>query len=164
MGGSLSQPRTDPPVSSINAFLLGDLYTPQLSDSFLENTGYWKQTNLDDSPVEQVATSSTKKKKNATRNRRKRMNQAEPAPRQTAWTNEEEIALAKGWRSVSENSEREGRDKVKNKRSKASGSSTMNDDALARLMVTEMTATEVAQREQFMELKMREVECRVLYA
>ncbi|GJX77663.1 hypothetical protein Tco_0324474 [Tanacetum coccineum] len=57
-----------------------------------------------------------------------------------------------------------GRDKAKdtakNKGSKASGSSTMNDDALARLMVTEMTAKEVAQREKFMELKRREVECR----
>ncbi|GKC86804.1 hypothetical protein Tco_1147453, partial [Tanacetum coccineum] len=54
----------------------------------------------------------------------------------------------------------EGRDKAKNKGSKASGSSTMNDDALARLMVIEMTAAEVAQREKFMELKRREVECR----
>ncbi|GKC63848.1 hypothetical protein Tco_1096446 [Tanacetum coccineum] len=50
--------------------------------------------------------------------------------------------------------------KRKIKGSKASGSSTMNDDALARLMVTEMTAAEVAQREKFMELKRREVECR----
>ncbi|GJX25255.1 hypothetical protein Tco_0231551 [Tanacetum coccineum] len=80
MGGSSSQPRTDPPLSPINAFSLGDL-------------------------VEQVATSPTKKKK-ATRNRQKRVNQTEPAPRQTAWTTEEEIALAKGWRSISENSER----------------------------------------------------------
>ncbi|GKF31512.1 hypothetical protein Tco_0101310, partial [Tanacetum coccineum] len=54
----------------------------------------------------------------------------------------------------------EGRDKAKNKGSKVSGSSTMNDDALAKLMVTEMTAAEVAQREKFMELKRREVECR----
>ncbi|GJS67546.1 glutathione S-transferase T3-like protein [Tanacetum coccineum] len=53
----------------------------------------------------------------------------------------------------------EGRDKAKNKGSKASGSSTMNDDALARLMVTELTAAEVAQRAKFMELKRREVEC-----
>ncbi|GKE35298.1 reverse transcriptase domain-containing protein, partial [Tanacetum coccineum] len=53
-----------------------------------------------------------------------------------------------------------GRDKAKNKGSKASGSSTMNDDAPARLMVIEMTAAEVAQREKFMELKRREVECR----
>ncbi|GJY78481.1 hypothetical protein Tco_0484282 [Tanacetum coccineum] len=45
---------------------------------------------------------------------------------------------------VQEIRRREGRDKAKNKESKASGSSTMNDDALARLMVTEMTAVEVA--------------------
>nr|GEY74163.1 hypothetical protein [Tanacetum cinerariifolium] len=56
----------------------------------------------------------------------------------------------------SKTKKKEGRDNVKNKGSKASGSSTMNDDALARLMVTEMTATEVAQRGKFMELKMRE--------
>ncbi|GKA24220.1 hypothetical protein Tco_0710253 [Tanacetum coccineum] len=213
------------------------------------NTGYWQQPNPDDSPVEQVATSPTKKKK-ANRNRKKRLNQTEHAPRQTTWTTEEEIALAKGWRSVFENSERDnarkkdgfwvevleyvecktkqeghrtydmmvgkwkvsqisrdsisnfnqgsqgsskrhkssgsssfnaesgdantvddeddvpeirrphGKNKAKNKGSKASGSSTMNDDALARLMVTEMKAAEVAQREKFMELKRREVECR----
>ncbi|GJV04982.1 hypothetical protein Tco_1338551 [Tanacetum coccineum] len=70
------------------------------------NTGYWQQPNPDDSPVEQVATSPTKKKK-ATRNRQKRVNQIEPAPRQNTWTTEKEIALAKGWGSVSENSERD---------------------------------------------------------
>nr|GEW40796.1 retrovirus-related Pol polyprotein from transposon TNT 1-94 [Tanacetum cinerariifolium] len=48
---------------------------------------------------------------------------------------------------------------AKNKRSKASGSSTMNHGALARLMVNEMTSAEVQQREAFMELKRREVEC-----
>ncbi|GJV33383.1 reverse transcriptase domain-containing protein [Tanacetum coccineum] len=42
----------------------------------------------------------------------------------------------------------------------ASASSTMNDDALARLVVNEMTAAEVEQREAFIELKRREVECR----
>ncbi|GKF58117.1 hypothetical protein Tco_0171654, partial [Tanacetum coccineum] len=106
MGGSSSQPRTDPPLSQINVFSLGDLYTPQLSNSFQKNTGYWQQPNPDDSPVEQVATSPTKKKK-ATRNRQKRVNQIEPAPRQNTWTTEKEIALAKGWGSVSENSERD---------------------------------------------------------
>ncbi|GJV06757.1 hypothetical protein Tco_1344413 [Tanacetum coccineum] len=49
---------------------------------------------------------------------------------------------------------------TKNKGSKASGSSTMNNDALAKLMVNEMTSVEVQQREAFMELKMREIECR----
>ncbi|GKB71071.1 hypothetical protein Tco_0932483 [Tanacetum coccineum] len=57
-----------------------------------------------------------------------------------------------------------GRDKAraatKNKGSEASGSSTMNDNALARLMVNEMSSAEVQQREAFMELKRREVECR----
>ncbi|GKB68449.1 hypothetical protein Tco_0929861 [Tanacetum coccineum] len=143
-----------------------------------------QQPSDDSIRVKQVATSPTKKKK-ATRNRQKLVTQTEPAPRQTAWTTKEEIVLAKGWRSISENSEREsgdasinlnntdndeddvqeirrpeGRDKAKNKGSKASGSSTMNDDALARLMVTEIAAAEVAQREKFMELKRREVECR----
>nr|GEX04990.1 hypothetical protein [Tanacetum cinerariifolium]GEZ63611.1 hypothetical protein [Tanacetum cinerariifolium] len=57
-----------------------------------------------------------------------------------------------------------GRDQAraatKNKGSKASGSSTMNDNALARLVVNEMTYDEVQQHEAFMELKRREVECR----
>ncbi|GJZ35751.1 hypothetical protein Tco_0581568 [Tanacetum coccineum] len=56
-----------------------------------------------------------------------------------------------------------GRDKAraaaKNKGSKTSGSSTMNDDALAMLVVNEMTTAEVEQREAFIEVKMREVEC-----
>ncbi|GJZ03773.1 hypothetical protein Tco_0537048, partial [Tanacetum coccineum] len=58
----------------------------------------------------------------------------------------------------------EGRDKVrgagKNKGSKTSGSSTINDDALARLMVTEMTAPEKEERLAFLEIKWREVKCR----
>ncbi|GKC68553.1 hypothetical protein Tco_1101151, partial [Tanacetum coccineum] len=62
------------------------------------------------------------------------------------------------------NSTTRGRDKAraaaKNKGSKMSGSSTMNEDALSRLMVNEMTYAEVQQREAFMELKRREVECR----
>ncbi|GJR24126.1 hypothetical protein Tco_0972653 [Tanacetum coccineum] len=57
-----------------------------------------------------------------------------------------------------------GRDKAKaaakNKGSKASASSTMNDDALARLVANKMTSAEVEQREAFIELKRREVECR----
>ncbi|GJY60598.1 hypothetical protein Tco_0461255 [Tanacetum coccineum] len=57
-----------------------------------------------------------------------------------------------------------GRDKArasgKNKGLKASGLSSMNDDALAWLMVTEMTIQEKKQREAFLEIKRREVECR----
>ncbi|GJT86651.1 hypothetical protein Tco_1068368 [Tanacetum coccineum] len=56
-----------------------------------------------------------------------------------------------------------GRDKAraagKNKEPKASGSSTMNGDALTRLMVTEMTAAEKEQCEAFIEIKRRKVEC-----
>nr|GEW48913.1 hypothetical protein [Tanacetum cinerariifolium] len=216
-----------------------------MGDSFQDNTGYWQEPNLHESPVEQVATLPTKKK--ATRNRQKRLTQTGDAPRPTAWTTKEEIALDKGWHFVSENSERgnarkkdgfwvevmdyiesktkmedslkfqeiafsnfnqgsEGSSKrhkssgsslfntesgdasinlnniiagddevqeirrpggmdkaraaAKNKGSKALGSSTMNDDALARLVVNEMTVAEVEQRKAFIELKMRKVECR----
>nr|GEZ67018.1 hypothetical protein [Tanacetum cinerariifolium] len=58
----------------------------------------------------------------------------------------------------------EGKDKaraaVKNKGSKAPGLSTMNDNALARLVVNEMTTAEVEQHKSFIELKRREVKCR----
>nr|GEU30588.1 hypothetical protein [Tanacetum cinerariifolium] len=49
---------------------------------------------------------------------------------------------------------------AKNKWSKASASSTMDDDAVAKLVVNEMIAAKVEQREAFIELKRREVECR----
>nr|GEY65779.1 RNA-directed DNA polymerase, eukaryota [Tanacetum cinerariifolium] len=56
-----------------------------------------------------------------------------------------------------------GRDKVrsagKNKGLKASGSSTVNKDALTRLMVAVMTAREKEQREKFLKIKRRDVEC-----
>ncbi|GJZ20046.1 ALP1-like protein [Tanacetum coccineum] len=103
MGGSSSQPRTDPAMSLINAFSVEDLYTPEFSESLQENTGYWQEPNHHEYPVEQVATSLTKKKK-PTRNSQKRTIQSDNAPRQTAWTTEEEIMVAKGWRAVSENS------------------------------------------------------------
>ncbi|GKC12828.1 hypothetical protein Tco_1009610, partial [Tanacetum coccineum] len=48
----------------------------------------------------------------------------------------------------------------KNKGSKASGSSTMNDDALTRLMVTEMIAQEKEERLAFIKIKRRKVKCR----
>ncbi|GJY49211.1 hypothetical protein Tco_0439167 [Tanacetum coccineum] len=257
MGGSSSQPRTEPAMSPINAFSV-------------------KEPNPHESQVEQVTTSPTKKKKKKpTRNRQKRHIQIHDAPRQIAWTTEEEIVLCKGWVAISKNSEHDnarkkdgfwcevlgyiesktkthdrrtyengagdedyvqramihyqtetglpfkfrhcwdvsknslklqeiafpnfntgseggnsreasinlntnvgdndeddvqeirrpgGKDKARaarnNKWSKASGSSSVNEDALARSMVTEMTAQEKEQREKFLELKMREVECR----
>ncbi|GJY74234.1 RNA-directed DNA polymerase, eukaryota, reverse transcriptase zinc-binding domain protein [Tanacetum coccineum] len=57
-----------------------------------------------------------------------------------------------------------GRDKAKDaakkKGSRASGSSSTNDEALARLMVTEMASQEKEERLAFLEIKKREVECR----
>ncbi|GJW23636.1 glutathione S-transferase T3-like protein [Tanacetum coccineum] len=103
MGGSSSQPRTDLAMSPINAFSVEELSSPQFLDFFQDNTGYWQEPNPHESPVEQVATSLTKKKK-ATRNRQKKTIQSDDAPRQTPWTTEEEIALAKGWLAVSESS------------------------------------------------------------
>ncbi|GKE16559.1 hypothetical protein Tco_1424136, partial [Tanacetum coccineum] len=94
MGGSSSQPRTDPPRSPINAFSIEELYTPEFSKSLQENTVYWQEPNPYEAADERVATSPTKKKK-ANRNRQKRAIQANDVSRQTAWTTEEEIALAK---------------------------------------------------------------------
>ncbi|GKC71168.1 hypothetical protein Tco_1117051 [Tanacetum coccineum] len=51
---------------------------------------------------------------------------------------------------------------AKNKGSKALRSSTMNDDALARLLVTEMITQKKEERLAFIEIKMRKVECRKL--
>ncbi|GKD69983.1 gamma-glutamyltranspeptidase 1 [Tanacetum coccineum] len=59
----------------------------------------------------------------------------------------------------------DGRDKAraagrKNKESKSAGSSNVNEDALARLMVTEITAQGKEERLAFLDIKRREVECR----
>nr|GEY13330.1 hypothetical protein [Tanacetum cinerariifolium] len=62
---------------------------------------YWQAPNTYEAAGEQVATSPTKK---ATRNRQKRMIENDDAPRQTPWTTEEEVALAKGRLVVSKNS------------------------------------------------------------
>nr|GEV45314.1 hypothetical protein [Tanacetum cinerariifolium] len=226
MGGSSSQPRTDPPRSPINAFPIEELYTPEFSEYLQENTSYWQAPNTYEAAGEQVAISTTKNKKKATRNRQKKMIESDDAPRQTPWTTEEEIALAKGWLAVFENSKDdfkrssemarnstskifnkvwgskrhkssgsgsfntasgeasinlntnvgdndedevqevqrpESRDKAraagKKKGSKASGSSNVNEVALARLMVTEMITQEKAERLTFLEIKMMEAEC-----
>ncbi|GKA07189.1 hypothetical protein Tco_0686413 [Tanacetum coccineum] len=132
MGGSSSQPQpSQPPRSPINAFSLEEL--THLTFQRTPLTG--KNPIL--------------------------------ARQRIAWTTEEEIALAKDWKTVSENRERwkfddqwTGTKRAKNKGSKASASSTMNDDALVRLVVNEMTVAEVEQCEKFIELKRREVEYR----
>ncbi|GKE34238.1 hypothetical protein Tco_1453560, partial [Tanacetum coccineum] len=73
--------------------------------TFVDNTCYWQGPNPYEATSEQVVTTPTKKKKE-TRNRQKRLSQTDDAPRQIAWKTDEEIALAKGWKSISENSER----------------------------------------------------------
>ncbi|GJY77175.1 hypothetical protein Tco_0482291 [Tanacetum coccineum] len=246
MGGSSSQRRTDPPMSLIHAFPIEDMYTHEFSDSFQQNISSFQETAREDSPVE-VVTSPPKTKK-PTRGRQKRTIQSDDAPRQIAWTNEEEIALCKvhgeqnkavrssnvrygkrkmedgapgrgsvlwiggpkwmqskvpkfsakfgegskrykssgsssfntesGEASINlianvgddeEDEVREirrpiGRDKgkyaAKKKGSRASRSSSMNDEALARLVVTEMANQEKEECLAFLEIKKREVECR----
>nr|GEV48011.1 hypothetical protein [Tanacetum cinerariifolium] len=144
----------------------------------VENIGSWQEPSPHESPVEQVATSPTNTK-NTTRARQKKTIQSDDVPWQIVRTTEKEIALVKESRdasinlntNVADKDEDEvqkirrpgGRDKAraagKNKGSKMSGSPTMNDDALYRLMVTEMTTHEKEQRETFLEIKRREVEC-----
>nr|GEW61769.1 hypothetical protein [Tanacetum cinerariifolium] len=148
MGGSSSQRRTDPAMSPINAFPVEEFYTPECSDSFQENTGYWQESNPHESPIEQVATLPPKKK-NPARARQKRIIQSDDAPysfntkSEDACINLNTNAGDNDKDEVQEIQRLEVRDIAraagKNKGSKASGSSTMNDDALARLMVTEMT-------------------------
>nr|GEX39182.1 hypothetical protein [Tanacetum cinerariifolium] len=71
--------------------------------SEIENTGYSQEPSCEESPVEAIATSPPKTKK-VTKARQKRMIQSDDASRQIMWTHEEEIALAKGWVDVFENS------------------------------------------------------------
>nr|GEZ10938.1 hypothetical protein [Tanacetum cinerariifolium] len=157
MGGSLKQRRTDPAMSPINAFSIEELYTPQISDSFQENTSYWQELNREESPVEAVATSPPKTKK-PTRARQKRMIQSDDAPRQIAWTHEEEIALAKGWVAVSENS------RYGNSRKEAGFCcafwSTWRAKQNSTVDGNRHDNSGEEQREAFLEIKRRDVECR----
>ncbi|GKA35233.1 reverse transcriptase domain-containing protein [Tanacetum coccineum] len=102
MGGSSSQPRTDPPMSPIHAFPIKDMYTPEFSDSFQQNIGSIKEIAREDYPVE-VASLPPKTKSKPTRGCQKRTIQSDDAPQHIAWINAEEIALSKGWIYVSEN-------------------------------------------------------------
>nr|GEY43858.1 hypothetical protein [Tanacetum cinerariifolium] len=144
MGGSSSQQHTDPVMSSINAFSVEELYMPEFLDSFQENTGYWQEPNPHESPVKQVATLPPKKKKLA-RARQKRIIQNDDAPRWITWKTEEETMLA-GWVA-----------KILKIASMVKRGSKMAFSV--RLMVTEMTAQEKEQREAFLEIKRRDVEC-----
>ncbi|GKB45866.1 hypothetical protein Tco_0896619 [Tanacetum coccineum] len=102
MGGSSSQPHTKQPMSLIHAFPTEDMYSPEFSNSF-QHIGSFQRIAREDSPVE-VAAPPPKSK--PTRGRQKRTIPNKDAPRQTAWKNEEEIVLCKGWIHVSKNSKK----------------------------------------------------------
>nr|GEY31440.1 hypothetical protein [Tanacetum cinerariifolium] len=167
----------------IHAFSFEEMYTPEFSDSFQQNTGSFQELAREDSPVEVVVTSPSKTKK-PTRARQKRTIQSDDAPQQIAkqesGASEEdyfEMALMDYqaeikatfkyrhcWEIFKNSPEwmktRYAAKKKGSRGSRASGSSSMNDIALARLMVTEMISQEKKQREAFLEIKRREVECR----
>ncbi|GJV43283.1 hypothetical protein Tco_1427819 [Tanacetum coccineum] len=172
MRGSSSQPCTDRVHSPINAFSLEELYMPDFSESLQENTGFWQAPNPYEVLVEQVATSPTKKKR-ATRNPQKKTIQSDGKlrgkQRKKLRCVKVGLPFLNTTSMVTQGSKEiqrpEGRDKArvaarKNKGSKSSASSSVNEDALARLMVTEMGAQEKEERLAFLEIKRREMECR----
>ncbi|GKE50062.1 hypothetical protein Tco_1481320 [Tanacetum coccineum] len=115
----------------INAFPIEELYTPEFLESLQENTGYWQEPN-----TYEVAGSEGSSKRHKS-------------------SGSSSFNTESGDASINLNTTVADEDEVQ-----SVGSSTMNDDALARLMVNEMTAAEIEQRDAFMELKRREVECR----
>nr|GEW59545.1 hypothetical protein [Tanacetum cinerariifolium] len=204
MGGSSSQPRTNPAMSLINEFSVEELYSPL----FKKTPVIGKNPLLTNLRLNKSRPHQRRRR----RRPQKRTIQSDDAPRQTPWTTKKEIALAKDrlkWQevalpkfaiesgsskrhksscsssfnteygeasinlntSVGDNDKDDvqkirrpgGRDKArssrKNKGSKASRSSTVTEDALDRLMVTEMTTQEKEQRKKFLKIKRREVEC-----
>ncbi|GKA91069.1 hypothetical protein Tco_0812939 [Tanacetum coccineum] len=205
MGGSSSQPRTDRVRSPTNAFSLGELYTPDFSDSLQENISFWQAPNPYEVPVEQVATSPMKKKgatrglavsENNKHGNSRNQGDLKDHPKwqeitspnfnigseggskrhkstgSSLFNTESEEASFNLNTTVGDNDEDgvqeirrlEGMDKAKaagkkNKRSKSAGSSNVNEDALARLMVTEMTAHEKEKLLSFLDIKRREVKC-----
>ncbi|GJY05136.1 hypothetical protein Tco_0371076 [Tanacetum coccineum] len=159
MGGSLSQSRTDPPMSLIHVFSIEDMYMPEFLDSFQENTGSFQEPVREESPVE-VATSPPKTKK-PTKGWQKRMIQSNyGGSKSYKSSGSSSFNIKSGEASINQNAnvgdddEEEvqeirrpmGRDKakdaVKNKGSRALGSSSTNDEAFARLMVTKMASQE----------------------
>ncbi|GKC70017.1 glutathione S-transferase T3-like protein [Tanacetum coccineum] len=94
MGGSSSQRRTNPPMSSIHAFSFEEMYSPEFSNTFQQNISSFQEPAREDSPVEAITTSPPTTK-NSTRGRQKRTIQSDDATRQTAWTHEEELRCVK---------------------------------------------------------------------
>nr|GEY04419.1 hypothetical protein [Tanacetum cinerariifolium] len=153
---------------------------PPISSSQPQNTGCWQEHNPHESSVEEVTTSPTKNNKKATRNCQKRMSESADAPRQTLWTTKEEIELCKVWLADLKTAGMVTRrnnlafglrfwrnltrglgqsESCCEKKVKIESTSNVNKDALAKLMVTEMTDQEKEERLAFLDIKSREVEC-----
>nr|GEW58763.1 hypothetical protein [Tanacetum cinerariifolium] len=160
MGGSSSQPRTDPLRSSINALPIKDLYTPEFLKSLQENTSYGQEHN----PYEamEIAFLNFNQGSEGSSKRHKSSGSSSFNTESRDASINPNISVVDE-DDVHEIRRRGVRDKAraaaKNKGSKPSGLSTMNDDALGKLVVNEMIAIEVQQREAFIEIKMRKVEC-----
>ncbi|GKC59687.1 hypothetical protein Tco_1087285 [Tanacetum coccineum] len=73
-----------------------NMYEPQSSEDY-------QNTAREDSPIEVAAPPPAPAQLKSSRRRQKRTAQNVEAPRCTAWTNEEEITLCKGWVHVSKN-------------------------------------------------------------
>ncbi|GKC73473.1 hypothetical protein Tco_1119356 [Tanacetum coccineum] len=181
MGGSSSQRRTDPPMSLIHAFPIEDIRvgntrkdagfwceilkymesrTKPLQESGASNEDYYAREL-----VEYGAETETTFK---LRHCSKRYKSSGSSSFKTE-SGEASINLNGNVGDDEEDEVREirrpiRRDKAKyaakKKGSRASGSSSMNDEALARLVVTEMANQEKEERLAFLEIKKREVECR----
>ncbi|GKE14115.1 hypothetical protein Tco_1421692 [Tanacetum coccineum] len=123
MGSSSSQRRTDPPMSLIHAFPVEEMYMPQFSDYFQENTSYSQEPNREESLVEALATSPPKTKK-PTRARQKRMIQSDDAPRKLDFG----VRFWRTWKVKQNNTviEQSGGG---SKRYKSYGSSTFNTES-----------------------------------
>ncbi|GKD12647.1 hypothetical protein Tco_1197054 [Tanacetum coccineum] len=175
MGGSSSQPHTKQPMSLIHAFQTEVMYSPQYL-TYFQHISSFQHTSRKESLVKVTAPPSKSK---LTRGHQKRTSQNKNAPQQTTLTNEEEIALCKGWVHVSENSSKESGDasinlnvdvgNVEENKVQEQGQRFKEErfEALARLMVSELAmhnehAIEMKKEEclAFLEIKRREVECR----
>nr|GEW85231.1 hypothetical protein [Tanacetum cinerariifolium] len=71
------------------------MYEPQYSEDY-------QNTAREDSPIKVVASPLASAQLKSSKRREKKTTQNEEAPWCTAWTNEEEIVLCKGWVHVSE--------------------------------------------------------------
>ncbi|GKC19287.1 hypothetical protein Tco_1021437 [Tanacetum coccineum] len=174
MGGSSSEPHTDSALSLINAFSVEEtLWTTEekiaLAKGWLavfDNSKHGQENVADRPKWQEIAIPNFNTRLEGGSKRHK-------SSGSSSFNTESGEASINLNTNVGDNDEDEvqeirrpeGRDKAraarrKNKGSKSAGSSNVNEDALARLMITEMTAQEKEERLAFLEIKMREVECR----